>query len=173
MSSSSRRDVLVLLGLLGAVGSAAAQNKEAAAPQKEIAAPQKETKEAKPMPGKSRIALKCTADGDTFARYVPFGDQREVIVRRGKEMGFNYGSEKSRRMVTIKGHKFPLVRTQAILSPPPMHPGQKPMSKEAAKNYKPESEVLYLPDAEVLIRREPQGFSSAEVEKILAAISFE
>jgi hypothetical protein len=47
------------------------------------------------------------------------------------------------------------------------------MSPKAAKNYKPESEVLYLPDAEVLIRREPSGFSNAEVEEILAAISVE
>jgi len=33
------------------------------------------------------------------------------------------------------------------------------------------SEVLFLPDAEVLIRRAPDGFTDAEVEKILAAIS--
>jgi hypothetical protein len=32
------------------------------------------------------------------------------------------------------------------------------------------SEVLFLPDAEVLIPRKPQGFTDAEVEKILSAI---
>ena len=156
MSCSSRWLVLVVLGRLAAVGEVQAQ-----------------TKELKSMPTRSRIDLKCTADTGTFARYVPFGDQREVIVRRGKELGFNYGLEQSRRMVKVKGYKFPLVRTMALLSPPPMRPGQAPMSPKAAKNYQPESEVLYLPDAEVLIRREPSGFSSAEVEKILAAISVE
>ena len=125
------------------------------------------------MPKRSRINLKCTADTGTFARYVPFSDQREVVVRRGREMGFNYGLEQSRRMMVVKGHKFPLVRSMAILSPPPLGPGQAPMSKEAAKRYQPESEVLYLPDAEVLIPRQPDGFSDAEVEKILAAISIE
>lgn len=125
------------------------------------------------MPKHSRIDLKCTADTGTFARYVPFGDKREVIVRRGKEMGFNYGLEQSSRTVVIGGHKFRVVRSMAMLSPPPMHPGQKPMSAKAAKAYQPESEVLYLPDAEVLIRREPDGFSKEEVEKILAAITVE
>lgn len=132
-----------------------------------------EGQKAKPMFTRTRINLKCTADTGTFARYVPFGDAREVIVRRGKELGFNYGFELSRRSVTIQGRSFELVRSQATLSPPPMRPGQKPMTKEAAKHYQPESEVLYLPDAEILIRREPEGFSSAEVDKILAAISFE
>ena len=125
------------------------------------------------MPTRSRIDLKCTADTGTFARYIPFGDQREVIVRRGKELGFHYGIEQSRRIVKVKGYLFPLVRTMALLSPPPMRKGQAPMSAEAAKNSKPESEVLYLPDAEVLIRREPSGFSDAEVEKILAVILIE
>ncbi len=122
---------------------------------------------------RSRIDLKKTADTGSFARYVPFGDGREVIVRRGKELGFRYGLELSRRTVKVKGVAFPLVRYQALLSPPPLSPGQKPMSAEAAKRYKPESEVLRLPDAEILMRREPQGFTDAEVDKILAAISFE
>ena len=126
-----------------------------------------------PMPTRSRLNLKCTADTGTFARYVPFADAREVIVRRGREMGFRYGAEMSRRTVTVKGVEFTLVRYQAILSPPPMRPGQKPMSAEAAKHYKPESEVLRLPDAEVLLRRAPDGFSDEEVQKILEAISFE
>jgi len=151
---SSRWFLLMVLGWLAAAGNVQAQ---ANAP--------------KSAPAHSRLNLKCTADTGTFARYVPFGDQREVIVRRGTELGFNYGLEQSRRMVTVKGHQFPLVRSIAILSPPPMRKGQAPMSPQAAKNYQPESEVLYLPDAEVLIRREPSGFSSAEVEKILAAIS--
>lgn len=122
-------------------------------------------------PMTSTIALKKAADTGTFARYVPFADAREVIVRRGKEMGFEYGFEVSRKTVKVRGGEFPLVRYQAILSPPPMRPGQKPMSEKAAANYKPVSDVLMLPDAEVLIRHEPDGFTDAEVEKILAAIS--
>jgi hypothetical protein len=122
-------------------------------------------------PMTSTIELKKTADTGTFARYVPFDDQREVIVRRGKELGFQYGAELSRRTVKVKGGEFALVKYQAILSPPPMRPGQQPMSAEAAKNYKPISDVLVLPDAEVLIRREPGGFTDAELEKILAAIT--
>lgn len=125
------------------------------------------------LPARSKLNLKCTADTGSFARYVPFDDGREVIVRRGKELGFNYGLEKSKRTVKVKGTEFKLVRYMQLLSPPPLRPGQKPLGPEAAKNYEPESEVLRLPDAEVLMRREPRGFSDAEVEKILAAISFE
>ena len=122
-------------------------------------------------PMTSTIALTKTADTGTFARYVPFADAREVIVRRGKEMGFQYGIEVLRRKMKVHGGEFPLVRYQAILSPPPMQPGQKPMSEKAAANYKPISDVLVLPDAEVLIRHAPDGFTDAEFEKILAAIS--
>jgi hypothetical protein len=122
-------------------------------------------------PMTSTIALKKTADTGTFARYVPFDDAREVIVRRGKELGFQYGIELSHRKVKVRGGEFEVVRYQAILSPPPMKAGQKPMSEKAAANYQPISDVLVLPDAEVLIRREPDGFSDAEVERILAAIS--
>ena len=81
----------------------------------------------------STIALMKTADTGTFARYVPFDDQREVIVRRGRELGFQYGFELSRRRVKVKGGGFALVKCQAILSPPPMRAGQPPMSAEAAK----------------------------------------
>jgi hypothetical protein len=121
----------------------------------------------------SHIELPSTFDNGTFARFVPFGDAREVIVRRGKELGFNYGHEQSRRTVVLHGREFTVVRARAILSPPPLRPGQAPMSREAARQFTPESEVLYLPDAEVLLRREPNGFSDAEVERILAAISFQ
>lgn len=122
-------------------------------------------------PMTSTIELKKTADTGTFARYLPFDDGREVIVRRGKELGFQYGIPQGRRKVKVKGGEFECVKFMAIISPPAMRPGDKPMSEEAAKNFKPLSEVVFLPDAEVLIRREPKGFSDAEVEKILAAIS--
>jgi len=45
------------------------------------------------------------------------------------------------------------------------------LSEEAARRYQPESEVLFLPDAEVVLRREPDGFSDREVEVILGKIS--
>ncbi|MEW5740015.1 MAG: hypothetical protein AB1938_13870 [Myxococcota bacterium] len=122
-------------------------------------------------PMTSTIALKKTADTGTFARYVPFDDGREVVVRRGKELGFHYGLEQGRRKVKVRGGEFELVKFMAVLSPPPLAPGKKPLSPEAAKRYQPVSEVLFLPDAEVAIRREPDGFSEAEVAKILAAIS--
>ncbi len=105
-------------------------------------------------------------------RYVPFGDGREVIVRRGSAMGFRYGLEQSRRVVVLHGHRLSLVRSTATYSPPVLVPGAPVMSARGARSYTPESEVLYLPDAEVLIRREPDGFSDAEVATILAAISF-
>ncbi len=111
----------------------------------------------------------------TFERYRPFGwrDRREVIVRRGNEVGSNYGFELSRRRVTVQGKTFPLVRYVAILSPPPLLPGELPLSPEAAKQYEPEFEVLILPNAEVLLPRAPDGFTDAEVQEILAKISFE
>ena len=39
-------------------------------------------------------------------------DKREVIVRRGSELGFQYGEELSRKMVKIKGHSFPYWNTE-------------------------------------------------------------
>lgn len=98
-------------------------------------------------------------------------DRRELIVRRGEERGFWYGFEQGRRKVTVKGGEFELVTYQNRLSPPPLLPGKRPLSAAAAKQYEPVSEVLFLPDAEVLIPRAPDGFTDAEVEKILAAIS--
>jgi len=111
-----------------------------------------------------------TIDDGPFARWRPFGDDREVIVRRGERMGFDYGLEQSRRTVTVGGVERELVRYQAFLSPPPLGPGQPPLCPSAAKRFTPESEVLRLPDAEFLIRREPDGFSDDEVELILECL---
>ncbi len=123
------------------------------------------------VPITSTIELAKTADIGSFARYVPFGDRREVIVRRGKELGFWYGFELGRRKVKVEGGEFELVKYQNRLSPPPLLPGQQRLSGAAARQYEPITEVLFLPDAELLIPREPDGFTDAEVEKILAAIS--
>ena len=61
-------------------------------------------------------------------------------------------------MVQVRGGEFALVTYEDLLSPPPLLPGQEPMPAEAAKPYGPLFEVFYLPDAEVLIPREPDGF---------------
>lgn len=119
----------------------------------------------------STFAFRKTTDTGTFARYTPFEDGRELVVRRGKTVGFHYGIERSRRKVNVDGRELELARFVSLLSPPPMHPGQQPLSAEAVKNDQPVSDVLFLPDAELLIPREPRGFTDAEVELILAAIS--
>jgi len=118
----------------------------------------------------SRIDLPGTPRSP-FGRLVPFGDGREVIVRRGPAMGHDHGFERWRRLVRIGGHEFLVVTSMALHSPPVLAPGAQPMSAEAARSYQPISDVLYLPDAEVLIRREPDGFTDAEVERIVSAIA--
>lgn len=120
---------------------------------------------------RSRIDLPRAAGNEHFARFVPFGDGREIVVLRGKELGKHHGLPQGSRRVRIERWELPLERSMTQLSPPPLMPGQQPMSWQAAKRYQPEMEVLYLPDAEVLIHREPDGFSDAEVQKIVAAIT--
>jgi hypothetical protein len=119
----------------------------------------------------SIIDLPKTVDTGSFARYVPFGDGREVIVRRGEERGFHYGLELGRKRVTLDGGAFELVRFQGLLSPPPLLSGRASPLPQSMEVYRPVAEVLFLPDAEVLMRRAPGGFSDAEVESILDAIS--
>ncbi len=126
------------------------------------------------MPTRSVIGMRCIADTGTFARYLPFSDERQVIVRRGAELGHDYGlKDPSEQLVTISGVEVYITRHRQILSPPVSQPSSKPMTPEAARRYQPVSDVLRLPDAEVLIRRNPDGFSDDEVTEILAAITFE
>jgi len=106
----------------------------------------------------------------SFARYEPFLDGRHIIVRRGKELGFRYGLELSRREIELGVARASLVRFRQLLSPPAATPGLQPLSAEALRAYVPESEVLYVPGAEVLIPREPIGFSDDEVTMILLAL---
>lgn len=106
-----------------------------------------------------------------FGRLIPFGDGREIIVRRGPVMGRHHGMEMRRRLVQIGGHEFLVVTFMDILSPPVLRPGEQPMSAEAAQSYKPISDILFLPDAEVYLPRDPSGFSDAEFERILSAIT--
>jgi hypothetical protein len=104
-----------------------------------------------------------------FTRWQPYGDGREVIVRRESELGRRSGPPGPRRSITVDGTEVVLETLQQLLSPPPLQPGQAPMSREAAAHYTPTSEIALLPGTELLIRRHPGGFSDAEVEEIVAA----
>lgn len=106
----------------------------------------------------------------SFERYVPFGDRREVILRRGRELGASYGFEIGRRTVTVGGRELELVRYRELLSPPPLQPGQPLMTPAQAAHYTPESEVYRAPGLEVLLRRTPDGFTDEEVVEILARL---
>lgn len=119
--------------------------------------------------GAVEIALPSTVDTGNFARFVPFGDGREVIVRRGRETGFHYGFEQSRRRVKLVGGEFDLIKYEGMISPPIMMAGQSPGGDD---DYHPVSDVLYVPGVEALIPRRPvrRGFTDDEVERILAAI---
>ena len=126
----------------------------------------------RPMALRSRLVLPCTQSNGTFARYVPFGDGREVVTRRGAELGRHpYGLEQSRRTVSLRGVDALLVRYVATLSPPPRTPTSPPIVDEG--QYHPVSDVLYLPDVEILLRRRPDGFDDAEVAQIFEAIELE
>src|SRR5687768_9992377 len=92
---------------------------------------------------------------DSFTRCVPFADGREVIVRRGAALGHDYGLPVGERTVSIGGSSVVLSRYRQLLSPPPLRPGEVPMSPQQAQNYTPESEVVRTAGMEVLIRRTP------------------
>jgi len=121
--------------------------------------------------GTVEIALPCTKDTGTFARYVPFDDKREVIVRRGTAAGFNYGMERGHRRVSLDGREYEIVTYMAILSPPVHVPGR-PLLNDPEDSYHPEYDVLYVPGTEVMMQRRPAsgGFNDAEGEQILKAI---
>ena len=117
------------------------------------------------------IAFPSTADSGKFARYAPFGDGREMIVRRGASTGYHYGFEKVKRRVKLEGGEFDLVTYESLLSPPALIPGQA-VIPDAGDNYGPVYDVLYLPEVEVMIPRRPvkRGFTDAEVGQILKGI---
>lgn len=65
------------------------------------------------------VSLPKTDDTGTFARYT-LDERREAIVRRGAEAGFNYGTEQSRRAVSIGGVSYQVVRyAYRVMAPPP------------------------------------------------------
>ena len=123
-----------------------------------------------PLAQSGTVAISLPSTLDT-GRYVPFGDGREVIVRRGTETGFHYGFEQGRRRVKVQGGEFDLVTYETMLSPPVLMAGQSPAG-DAEGAYHPVSDVLYVPGVEVMIPRRPvrRGFTDDEVGRILAAI---
>ncbi|MCB9555273.1 MAG: hypothetical protein H6707_04160 [Deltaproteobacteria bacterium] len=121
------------------------------------------------MAERSQLQLPCTFDNGRFARFVPFGDGREVIVRRGSERGFDYGLPQGEREVELAEERFTVTRYVALLSPPLARPGSPAIDPA---RFKPEVEVLRLPDAELMLPRQPDGFSDDEVAQIFAAVAF-
>ena len=118
---------------------------------------------------KSEGVVKLEFSQALFARHYPYGDQRVVSVRRGDQMGFDYGLEFGRRALNVDGTPVTLVSYHQLLSPPPLVPRQQPMSQAAAAHYTPESEVAYIAGMEVLLRRHPSGFTEEEVVELVNA----
>ena len=103
-----------------------------------------------------RIALPCVFESGTFARYRPFADDRHVVARRGRELGFDYGLEQGRRRAGRPGAEVELVAYRYLLT------------CAAGEEH---CEVLRAPGVEILIPRGERGFTDAEVERILTAIT--
>ncbi|MEO0869543.1 MAG: hypothetical protein AAFY17_14120 [Cyanobacteria bacterium J06642_11] len=123
---------------------------------------------------KSIIDIEGVSSNQTFARGRPFGDEREVIVRRGDEMGKRFDFELHRRPLQLGGQSVEVIRFRTILSPPPHTPGQALMHDVG--QYQPEYDMIVLSDAEITIPRLPNGsrsFSDQEVEQIVQRIRLE
>lgn len=125
---------------------------------------------------RSSVRLPVTADHPALVRYAPFGDRREIVLRRGPQrMTFQSpASEVGRRSIRIGAHDAVVVAIQQVLSPP-VPPSGVPMRSQAELeyHYKPVVDVLYLPDGELLITRTPNGFTDEEVELIVSRIVIE
>ena len=93
-----------------------------------------------------------------------------MVLRCGKELGHNYGTPLSRRTIEVTGISYTLIRYRALLSPPPATPRLPPLAADALDAYRPEYEVLCLPEHEVLFPRLPQGFTDDEVDAICAVL---
>ena len=101
-------------------------------------------------PGSVDIALPKTVDTGQFARYVPFGDKREVIVRRGAALGHRYGRLLKNRRLTVSGAEYDFATYQDILSPPPHQPGQ-PLHPEADELWQQSDNVPFEQSRNVLL----------------------
>lgn len=122
---------------------------------------------------RSSIDLPISADHAALVRYAPFGDRREIVLRRGPErMTFQHPAfELGRRTVRLGAHDVVVVAIQQVLSPPVPPPGA-PMRSAAELEYhfKPIVDAVFLPDGELLVTRTPNGFSDAEVALIFSRI---
>ena len=117
--------------------------------------------------------MPCIANTGTFARYQPFSDDRQIIVRRGAGLGHDYGlRHPDERHVAISGIDVTITSHTQTLSPPTLDPGDEPLTSDAAARYRQAYDVLWLPDAEVMIPRSPEGFTDHEVEQIISTITF-
>jgi hypothetical protein len=122
---------------------------------------------------RSSIDLPVSADHPALVRYAPFGDRREIVLRRGPErMTFQHPAfELGRRTVRLGAHDVVVVAIQQVLSPPVPPPGVPMRSPaELEYHYKPVLDAVFLPDGELLVTRTPNGFSDAEVALIFSRI---
>jgi hypothetical protein len=130
------------------------------------------------IPGRSKtlrtfIDLPVTADHPALVRYAPFGDRREIVLRRGPErLTFQQPAfETGRRIVRVGEHEVVVVAIQQVLSPP-VPPTGVPMRSQAELeyHYKPVIEAMFLPDGELLVTRTPNGFTDTEVAQLFSRI---
>ncbi len=80
------------------------------------------------------------------------------------------GFPQGRRQVTLaSGREVVLATFGKLLSPPPLRPGQAPMSPEAAAAYFPSYEFADLSGEQLCFPRSPRGFTTEEVDQFLNA----
>lgn len=115
----------------------------------------------------TRFSFPGVVDKGVFLRAYPFSDARAVVVRRGADMQSQYGLLLSESSLSVQGQTFLVTRHRSILSPPVLAPGQPLLSPGMANAYQPVTDVVRFPDAHLLIRRAPDGFSDEEVATIL------
>ena len=116
------------------------------------------------------LDLTPAKDSELFRRYTPFGDGREVTVRSGaarRPLGFP--PRGARKLTLPSGREVVLTTVQVLLSPPPLRPGQAPMSREAAANYTPTYEYADVAGEQLCFPRSPRGFTTEEVDRFLTA----
>ena len=111
------------------------------------------------------VVWRKTFDSGSFARFQVLG--KEVVVRRGVELGYHYGGLKTcEREVTLGGKTHVLKTFRLVLSPPALGQTQQPVTETG--QYRPEYDVLFLCGAEVMFPRRPSGFSDEEMVVLLA-----
>ena len=119
-------------------------------------------------PSRTQIDLPRTARAGDFERYEPFGDGRQVVVRRGERRKETLGVLQGSRSVVVAGRQYDLEIRQQILSPS----FGTTLDERNRETLQPIHENLRLHDVTISIRRSPrdQGFTDDEVEHILGKI---